>query len=195
MGAEFTTPELYDTLLELALKGDRDCGGLLAYGYVSGEHLTGFGEGRPLFVRHPESPLTLENFIRTHLFTSLCALRTGLNVLMEEEGVKVDEIRGHGGFFKTARVGQRIMAAATGTPVSLLETAGEGGAWGMALLASYMLREKRELSLPDFLDDALSGGVGEAMKPDPDDVAGFEAFFKRYHKGLPIESAAVESLS
>ena len=194
LGAEISTPVLYDTLLGLALKGDADCGGLLAYGYVSGEHLTGFPEGRPLFVRPPESALTIENFIRTHLFTSLCALRIGLNVLMDEEGVQVDEIRGHGGFFKTAHVGQRIMAAATGTPVSLLETAGEGGAWGMALLAAYLLREDPGLTLADYLDAALAGGVGEAVHPDPADVEGFNVFFERYHRGLAIEAAAVEVL-
>lgn len=194
LGMEVPTPQLYDTLLELALQGDSDCGGLLAYGYLSGEHLTGFSEGRPLFVRRPESLLTIENFMRTHLFTSLCALRTGLDVLMDNEGVQVKEIRGHGGFFKTAHVGQRIMAAATRIPVSLLETAGEGGAWGMALLAAYLIRENRELSLPDYLDAALDGGVGEALPPDPKDVEGFNVFFERYHRGLNIEAAAVDAL-
>ena len=194
LGADVSTPVLYDTLLEEALKGDADCGGLLSYGYVSGEHMTGFSEGRPLFVRRPESHFTLANFIRSHLFTSLCALRTGLNILTEEEGVMVDELKGHGGFFKTAHVGRRIMAAATSIPVSLLETAGEGGAWGMALLAGYLRRENKGESLPDFLDKALAGGAGEAMAPDPKDVEGFNAFFRRYHEGLAIERAAVESL-
>ncbi|MDF1569194.1 MAG: FGGY-family carbohydrate kinase [Spirochaetaceae bacterium] len=195
LGAEVSTPVLYDTLLALALKGDPDCGGLLSYGYISGEHITGFSEGRPLFVRKPDAAFTIENFIRSHLFTSLCALRTGLNVLMEEEGVQVDEIRGHGGFFKTAHVGQRIMAAATGTPVSLLESAGEGGAWGMALLASFAIREDESVSLPDFLDEVMKDGVGEAFRPVDADVAGFQAFFERYHRGLAIERAAVDTLS
>jgi len=194
LGTEVPTPVLYDRLLEAALEGDPDCGGLLSYGYVSGEHLTGFSEGRPLFVRPPGAPLTLENFIRAHLFTALCALRTGLNVLMEDEGVEVDEIRGHGGFFKTAHVGQRIMAAATRTPVSLLEGAGEGGAWGMALLAAYALRSDRSVNLPDFLDGILGDRIGEALTPDPVDVAGFDAFFDRYHRGLAIERAAVDHL-
>ena len=194
LGAEFSTAELYDSLLEQALKSEPDAGGLLSYGYISGEHITGFSEGRPLFVRQPQSNFTLANFIRAQLFTSLCALRTGLNVLIEEEGVVVDEIRGHGGFFKTAHVGQRIMAAATNTPVSLLDTAGEGGAWGMALLASYSVRERRDLSLPDFLNTVLEGSIGEAVKPYPEDVEGFNTFFSRYHQGLPIEAAAVESL-
>ena len=187
--------DLYGKLLPLALKGDPDCGGLLSYGYISGEHLTGFSEGRPLFVRASDSNFTLANFMRCHLFSALCALRTGLNVLMDEEGVEVDEIRGHGGFFKTAGVGQRIMAAATGAPVSVLETAGEGGAWGIALLASFMTREGSAGSLPDFLDEVFAGSMGDSIQPDPEDVAGFERFFERYHDGLGIERAAVESLA
>lgn len=195
LGADVSTPVLYDTLLNLALEGDPDCGGLLAYGYVSGEHMTGFSEGRPLFARSSDSRFTLANFMRSHLFTALCALRTGLNILMEEEGVEVDGIRGHGGFFKASGVGQRIMAAATGTPVSILETAGEGGAWGIALLASYMVRENRDESLSEFLNRVFAGSMGEAVPPDPEDVAGFEEFFERYHKGLAIERAAVEFLA
>ncbi len=195
LGMNVSTSVLYDTLLNLALKGDPDCGGLLSYGYISGEHMTGFTEGRPLFVRSPDSKFTLENFIRTHLFTSLCALRTGLNVLMDEEDVKVDEIRGHGGFFKTAEVGQKIMAAATNIPISVLETAGEGGPWGTALLASYMVRENRDKSLSAFLEQVFAGSIEEAVKPDPEDVKGFQLFFDRYHRGLAIEKAAVENLN
>ncbi|MDA3958261.1 xylulokinase [Oceanispirochaeta sp.] len=193
LGAEVTVPVLYDTLLGLALKADPDCGGLLAYGYISGEHMTGFSEGRPLFARSNDSNFTLPNFIRTHLFTALCALKTGLNILIEDEKVVVDEIRGHGGFFKTAEVGQKIMAAATNTPISILETAGEGGAWGIALLAAFMA-QKEKSTLPDFLNDVFKDSMGEAVKPDPSDVKGFNAFFERYHKGLPLEKAAVEYL-
>lgn len=195
LGADVSVPVLYDTLLNLALDGDSDCGGLLSYGYISGEHMTGFSEGRPLFARSSDSSFTLANVIRCHLFTALCALRTGLNILIEEEGVAVDEIRGHGGFFKTAEVGQRIMAAATGAPVSILETAGEGGAWGIALLASYMVQKGDDQSLPEFLKPIFAESMGEAVQPDPKDVAGFNEFFERYHKGLVIERAAVESLS
>lgn len=194
LGMDVSTPVLHDTLLNLALKGDPDCGGLLSYGYISGEHMTGFNEGRPLFVRSSDSRFTLENFIRTQLFTSLCALRTGLNVLMDEEHVKVDEIRGHGGFFKTPEVGQKIMAAATNTPVSVLATAGEGGAWGIALLASFMVRVHRDESLPAFLEKVFTGRMGKAVEPDPEDVKGFQRFFDRYHKGLAIERAAVNNL-
>ncbi|MCG8453845.1 MAG: ATPase [Spirochaetales bacterium] len=192
LGAEVSTADLYDKLLGEALKADADCGGMLSYGYVSGEHMTGFSEGRPLFVRKPDSPLKLGNFIRSHLFTALCALRTGLNVLTEEEGVEVDEIRGHGGFFKTVEVGQRIMAAATRIPVSLLATAGEGGAWGVALLAAFMQEEGKNLA--DFLDEVMGDGMGEPLAPLAEDVAGFQSFFERYHAGLDIERAAVATL-
>jgi sugar (pentulose or hexulose) kinase len=157
--------------------------------------MTGFSEGRPLFVRSSNSNFTLANFMRTHLFSALCALRTGLNILIEEEGVEVDEIRGHGGLFKTAHVGQRIMAAATGTSVSTLATAGEGGAWGIALLAAYMVQKGSGESLPEFLKPVFAESMSEAVQPDPDDVAGFDAFFERYHNGLPVEQAAVDSLS
>ncbi len=194
MGAEFTTPKLYDVLLEAALSGSDDAGGLLHVSYLSGEHMTGFSEGRPLFVRSPEAALDLKNVVRSLLFTSLCALRTGLNVLFDEEGVKVDEIRGHGGFFKTASVGRRIMAAATNTPISLPSSAGEGGAWGMALLAAFLLRKDVTRSLPDYLDSLIADSIDAAVKPLPADVAGFNEYFKRYHACLPIERAAVECL-
>ncbi|MGA8203629.1 MAG: FGGY-family carbohydrate kinase, partial [Woeseiaceae bacterium] len=137
LGADVKDADLYDRLMPLALAGDADCDGLLSYGYVSGEHLTGFSEGRPLFVRKPDAAFTLANFIRVHLFSALGALRTGLDVLTEREGVRVEELCGQGGFFKTPEVGQRIMAAATNTPVSVPQAAGEGGAWGMALLAAF----------------------------------------------------------
>lgn len=195
VGAEVSMPVLYDRLLETALEGDPDCGGLLAYGYITGEHITGFGEGRPVFAREQNCNFSLANFIRAHMFSALCALRTGLNVLMEDEGVEVDEIRGHGGFFKTPVVGERIMAAATNTPVSTLATAGEGGAWGIALLAKYMTREEKSETLPQFLGTVFEGSMSEAVLPNPSDVEGFNTFFKRYHDGLAIERAAVESLA
>ncbi len=192
LGKEVSKSLLYDTLLGQALKGDPDCGGLLSYGYISGEHITGFTEGRPVFARSAEGRFNLANFMRSHLFTALCALRTGLNVLFDEEGVKVDEIRGHGGFFKSPDVGQKIMAAATGTPVSTLKTAGEGGAWGMALLAAFMVRNDKTVTLPEFLSQVFEGSMQEAVKPDPEDIKGFERFFERYHKGLEIEKAAIQ---
>ncbi|HAK47506.1 MAG TPA: ATPase [Spirochaeta sp.] len=194
LGAEISTDELYDRMMKLALTGDPDCGGLLAYGYHSGEHMTGFTEGRPLFVRRSGDKFTPANIIRAQLFTSLCALRTGLNILFDQEKVSVDVLKGHGGFFKTEGVGERIMAAATNTPVSVLSTAGEGGAWGIALLAAFTAREDRSVTLPDYLDSILGSDTAKAVKPDAEDSNGFLKFFERYHAGLAIERAAVDNL-
>ena len=186
--------KLFGTLYNKALEGDADCGGLLAYNYFSGEHVTGFEEGRPLFVRTPESRFNLANFMRVNLFTSLGALKTGCDILLKEENVKVDNITGHGGLFKTKGVGQSILAAALNAPVSVMETAGEGGAWGMALLASYMVN-KGNMSLDNFLNDKVfAGEKGTTIAPDAKDVAGFDKFIERYKNGLPIERAAVESM-
>ena len=194
LGAETDTEKLYDTMMRSALDADTDCGGLLAFGYHSGEHITGFTEGRPLLVRRPDSSFNPANIIRAQLFTSLCALRTGLNILTEEEGVQVDEIKGHGGFFKTEGVGERIMAAALETPVSVLSTAGEGGAWGIALLAAFMTRSDAGIPLPDYLDQVFGSGSGNSVSPESRDVEGFREFFRRYHGGLAIEQAAVDTL-
>jgi sugar (pentulose or hexulose) kinase len=194
LGAQVTADELYGRLLPLATAGDPDAGGLLAINYVSGEHLTGFTEGRPLFVRSEDARFTLENVMRAMYFASLCSLRAGLDILTDEEGVVIEEIRGHGGFFKGGDTGQRMMAAALNVPVSIPETAGEGGAWGMAVLAAYMLRADRAQPLSDYLDGMIAGRIGPAVTPDPRDVAGFEAFFARHGAGLSIERAAVEAL-
>ncbi|PYG89424.1 sugar (pentulose or hexulose) kinase [Ruminiclostridium sufflavum DSM 19573] len=195
LGMDIGKPKLYDTLLGLALKGASDCGGLLAYGYISGEHITHFEEGCPLFVRTSKSSFNLANFMRVNLFTALGALKTGLNILFEEEAVRVDKILGHGGFFKTKEVGQKIMSAAINAPVSIMETAGEGGAWGIALLGSYMLNRKNDESLGSFLNEKVfAGEQGRSVNPDPADVAGFNEFMKRYTAGLAVERAAVDYL-
>jgi sugar (pentulose or hexulose) kinase len=174
--------------------GDADGGGLLAYNYVSGEHLTHLEEGRPLFVRTPESHFTLSNFMRAHLFSALGALKIGLDIF-EKEKVKIDQILGHGGFFKTKEVGQKIMAAAMNVPVSVMETAGEGGAWGIALLASYLLHKEANEPLETYLSNKVFAGEnGTTITPGPRDVDGFTAFMERYKKGLVIERAAVEVL-
>ena len=194
-GMKVDKNELYGTLYRKALEGDPDGGGLLAYNYFSGEHITGFEEGRPLFVRNPENNFNLANFMRVHLFTALGALKTGLDILMKEEGVKVDKMIGHGGLFKTKEVGQKIMAAAVNTPVTVMETAGEGGAWGIAVLASYMINKEEGESLSAFLDNKVfAGQTGVELAPDAKDVEGFDVFVKRYTAGLAIEKAAVEAL-
>lgn len=194
-GMKVDKNELFGTLYRKALEGDPDCGGLLAYNYFSGEHITGFEEGRPLFVRNPESNFNLANFMRVHLFTALGALKTGLDILLKEENVQIDRMMGHGGLFKTKEVGQKIMAAAVNAPVTVMETAGEGGAWGIALLASYMKNKKDGESLAQFLErDVFAGQEGVTLEPDSTDVEGFNRFVERYIKGLPIEKAAVETL-
>ena len=195
LGVEVPKAKLYDTLLAQALEGDPDCGGLLAYGYISGEHMTHFEEGRPLFVRAAGSRFSLANFMRANLYSSLCALKIGLDILYEHEAVRLDELRGHGGFFKNRGVGQKMMAAAANVPVSVLETAGEGGAWGIAVLAAYMAGPAADQSLDDFLSrEVFLAQKKTTVLPDPDDVAGFEAYMKRYLQGLPIEKAAVDNL-
>lgn len=194
-GVEVDMDKLFYTLYNKALEGDKDCGGLLAYNYFSGEHITGFEEGRPLFVRNPDSKFNLANFMRTHLYTSLGALKVGMDILVKGERVVVDRITGHGGLFKTKGVGQGILAGAIDATVSVMKTAGEGGAWGIALLASYMLQKEDGETLADYLQEKVFGGdEGEKMEPTPEDVKGFDTFIKRYQAGLPIERAAVDSL-
>ncbi|MDO4323323.1 MAG: FGGY-family carbohydrate kinase [Lachnospiraceae bacterium] len=195
-GVDVDMNKLFGTLYNKALEGDKDCGGLLAYNYFSGEHVTGFDAGRPLFVRTPDSKFNLANFMRVNLYTSLGALKVGLDILLKEEDVKIDRITGHGGLFKTKGVGQKILAAAMNSPISVMETAGEGGAWGIALLASYMVNKKDGETLDEFLNNnVFAGNTGVEMKPDAEDVAGFDVFTERYKAGLPIERAAVESLN
>lgn len=197
LGVEVSESKLYELLYQKALTADADAdgGGLLAYNYLSGEHITHFEEGRPMFVRTPESRFNLSNFMRAHLFSSLGALRIGLDILFEQEKVKIDKILGHGGFFKTKEVGQRVMAAAMNVPVSVMETAGEGGAWGIALLASYMLHKMENEPLETYLSNKVfAGEKGSTIAPDQADVSGFAAFMERYKKGLVIERAAVEGL-
>lgn len=194
-GIEVDMNRLFGTLYNKALEGDADCGGLLSYGYLSGENITGVTEGRPMFVRSPESKFNLANFMRSHLFTALGALKVGMDILLKEEGVEIDSILGHGGLFKTKGVGQGILAAAINTPVSVMETAGEGGPWGMALLASYMIHKEEGEALGDYLTKKVfAGAQGTSMEPDPKDVEGFEVFIERYKKGVAIEQAAVDHL-
>jgi len=193
-GVEVDMNELYAKLYFKALEGDADCGGLLSYGYFAGEDIMKVSEGRPLFVREQKSKFNLANFMRSHLFSTCGALKVGMNLLMEAEDVKIDKMLGHGGLFKTKGVGQRIMAAAIEAPVYVMETAGEGGAWGIALLAAYLA--KRDTGkLDDFLKDQVFGGEeGIKMEPDARDVDGFNQYVERYVKGIEIEKAAIEAL-
>ena len=195
MGQKTDMNELYGTLYRKALEGDADCGGLLAYGYFSGEHVTGFAEGRPLFVRTPDAKFSLANFMRVNLFTALGAIKIGMDILFKQEHVTLDELLGHGGLFKTEGVGQKVVAAAVNVPVSVMKTAGEGGAWVIAVLANYMATKGADESLSDYLNNKVFADEESVrMEPDAKDVAGFETFIERYKKGLVIERAACEGL-
>jgi sugar (pentulose or hexulose) kinase len=192
LGFKVSTSQLFSSLFNHALQGEADGGGLLAYNYFSGEPITALEKGAPLFVRTPDSHFSLANFMRTHLYSALATLKIGMDILFDQEKVKVDQVLGHGGFFKTRGVGQRIMAAAMNTPVSVMETAGEGGAWGIALLAAYHVSKKSQQPLEDYLNGEVFRGENSiTLTPDPEDVKGFAAFMKRYTQGLEIERTAV----
>ena len=193
LGIPVDMDEIYSKLYNIALTGDTDCGGLLSYNYISGEPVTGFADGRPLFVRSANDKFNLANFMRTHLYASVGVLKIGNDILFNEEKIKVDRITGHGGLFRTKGVGQRILAAAINSPISVMETAGEGGAWGIALLGSYLVNNEKKQSLADFLDESVFvGDAGIEVSPTPEDVAGFNAYIENYKAGLPIEEAAVK---
>ena len=193
LGIPVDMDEIYSKLYNIALTGDTDCGGLLSYNYISGEPVTGLADGRPLFVRSANDKFNLANFMRTHLYASVGVLNIGNDILFNEEKIKVDKITGHGGLFRTKGVGQRILAAAINSPISVMETAGEGGAWGIALLGSYLVNNEKKQSLADFLDESVFvGDAGIEVSPTPEDVAGFNAYIENYKAGLPIEEAAVK---
>jgi sugar (pentulose or hexulose) kinase len=186
---------LYDTLYRKALEGEGDGGGLLSYNYYGGEPITALEQGRPLWVRMPDSNLSLANFMRVILYSSMATLKIGMDRLTEKEGIGLDRLLGHGGLFKTRGVGQRLMASALNVPVVLMESAGEGGPWGMALLAAYLVQKGADETLEDFLSNkvfAHAGGV--SVEPDAQDRQGFADFMERYKAGIPIERAAVEYL-
>ena len=210
MGIEVDTNKLYTTMFKAALGGAPDCGGLMGFNYFSGEPVTGFAEGRPVFARKINADFSFANFMRLHLFSAVSTLKVGLDILLREEDVKVDKLYGHGGFFKTPEVGQRIMSAATGGPITVMETAGEGGAWGMAILALYLTKvisgsegdnsgasdaSDGSLTLPDFLNNNIfAGESGSTITATAEEIKGFDEFMESFKAALPIERAAVETL-
>jgi sugar (pentulose or hexulose) kinase len=196
LGAEADSATVFRTLFTAALDGAGDGGGMLAYNYLSGEPITELEEGRPLFLRSPDSPLDLGSFMRTHLYSSLATLRIGMDVLQKAEGVRLDRMFAHGGLFKTEGVAQRFLAAAIDTPVSVGDVAAEGGAWGIAVLAAFAAGRAAEQGLADYLDGTVFTDASlQTADPDPADVAGFDAFMQRYLAGLPVERAAVEHVA
>jgi sugar (pentulose or hexulose) kinase len=195
MCGEANVPKIgkfFDNLIGKSLEADKDCGGLLAYNYLSGETITGFNSGRPLFVRAENAKFNVANFMRVQMFASLGALRAGMNILYDEEKVPVESMTGAGGYFKT-EAGLKYMAAAMKTSVSAMETAGEGGPWGMALLAAFAADGKKDLA--DFLNKEVFASCKKTTSaPEAELVESFNIYFERYMKGLSIEKAAVEAL-
>ncbi len=195
-GVDIPKWKLYDLLYFEGERGDKDCGGLLSYNYVSSENITEVNAGRPLFVRTHESKFTLANMMRAHLYSAFGTLKMGCDIMLKEEGVKLDRITGHGGIFKTERVGQSFLAAALGVPVTLMKTAGEGGAWGMAVLANFLIHKERKEELSDYLENRVfANQQGVTLVPDPEDEEGFERYTERYKRGLPIVRQAVKDMA
>ncbi|WP_300763846.1 xylulokinase [uncultured Bacteroides sp.] len=193
MGMPVDMDEIFGKLYNNALTGDADCGGLISYNYFSGEPVTGLAEGRPLFIRTAGDKFNLANFMRAHLYASVGVLKIGNDILFNEEKIKVDRITGHGGLFRTKGVGQKVLAAAINSPISVMETAGEGGAWGIALLGSYLVNNDKKQSLSDFLDEKVfAGNTGTEVAPTAEDVAGFNKYIEEYKACIPVEEAAVK---
>lgn len=191
-GVKVDKNELYGVLYRKALEGAADCGGVTAYNYFSGEPITGLDAGRPMVVRTPDADFSLANFMRSHLYSAVATLKIGMDILLKEEHVAVDSLMGHGGFFKTPVVGQRVMAAGMNAPITVMDTASEGGAWGIAILAAFMKEKKDGETLSSYLNDKIfAGQTGTTLNPDPEDVKGFDAFLEEYKKLLPAEKAAV----
>ncbi|GIE80599.1 ATPase [Actinoplanes philippinensis] len=193
LGVSASSGQIFETLFRSALTGAADGGGLMAFNYLSGEPITKLHEGRPLFLREPGSALTLGSFMRTQLYSALATLRIGMDVLQKAESVQLDSMFAHGGLFKTEGVAQKLLAAAINTPVSVGDLAGEGGAWGIAVLAGFVTARQPGQSLADFLTTSVFAGAQlDTAEPEPEDVAGFNAFMQRYVAALPVEQAAVE---
>ncbi len=194
MGVSLNMGDIFTALFKKSTEADSDLGKILSYNYFSGEHITGFESGRPLLVREPDSNFSLANFMRVQLFTSFGALRTGYDILRKNESVALDKILGHGGFFKTPEVGQSVLAAVMNAPVSVMETAGEGGAWGIAVLASFMVHKENE-TLSQFLErKVFASQKMTTVLPDSEIVKSFDSFMISYAKGLSVERAAVDNL-
>ena len=192
-GSELTKPRIYDMLYECALNADRDCGGIISYNFFSGEPVLKLQEGRPLLMREENASFNLPNFMRAQIYSTMAALKIGMEIL-DGENVVIDRLTGHGGLFKTPVVGQRLMAGAMNTPITVMETAGEGGAWGIAVLAKYA-SDASGLLLDEYLDSKVFSNLKcTVIEPNSDDVNGFNEYMKKYKAGLSAEQAAINSI-
>ena len=191
IGMPVSKGRLYDTLLRSVFDGEKDCGGVLSYSFISGEHIVGLEKGVPMVLRDPEKPLRIADFMRSLLYSSLSSMRIGLDILSKEEGVKAELLIGHGGFFKTSDVGLHILSSATGVKSAVMSTAGEGGAWGAALLASYI---GSDMPFSDYLAMIFKDATLEVSEPGSDDVEGYGRYLEKFTKGLAIERMATEVL-
>lgn len=195
LGVDVKTDKLYETLFQAAAKADHDAGGLINYSYLSGENITRMPVGRPLFVRSPNSAFTLANFVLTQLYAALAPLKIGMDILKKEEQIHTDIFIAHGGLFKTPGIAQQVLANALNTPIAVMSTAGEGGAWGMAVLAVFAKNKDQYQNLEEFLEhEVFANPDSTILTPVPEGVSGYEAFLERYQKGLPIESMAIKCL-
>ena len=194
-GVDVPKSEIYDKLYAAALSAPADCGGLVSCNYFSGEHVTGFTEGRPMLIRTPEAQFDVSTLMRSLIYSCMATLKIGMDILLGEEKVELDKLLAHGGLFKAPVVGQRFLASALNVPVAVMESAGEGGAWGIALLAAFTARENKAQSLAGFLDQQVfSKFASSVMQPNADDSKGFAAYTERFKAGLSAQRAAVEAI-
>ncbi len=194
-GAELHKNKLYQLFYQKALEGEADCGGLVNFNYYSGEPVTGLEDGRPMLLRHPNARLNLANLARVQLYSAMATLKLGMDMLVKEEDVRVDCMMGHGGMFKVPMVGQKLMASALEIPVAVQKTAGEGGPWGMALLAAYRMNKKEGQTLEQYLvSEVFATSECTTCHPEKEESKGFEAFIRRYTACIPVEQAAVQAL-
>ena len=194
-GVEVDTGKLYTTLFNKALEGDADCGGLLTYGFISGENIMECPTGRPMYIRSENARFNLANFMRSHIYSAFGALKVGMDLLQKEEKIAIDTLYGHGGIFKTPGVAQRFLAAAMNTPISVMATAGEGGPWGMAVLAAY-LTESANMKLEDFLEkEVFKGSDIDTIAPEDNEVAGFETYIESFKSVIGAEREAINGMN
>ncbi len=192
IGVSCTMPQALDAIFFAALDGKEDCAGVRTINYFSGEPVTGLAEGRPLLMRDPDADFSFENLSRAHLYGAVATLKIGMDILTEQEKVSIDTLMGHGGFFKAEGVGQKLMAGALSTPVSVMETAGEGGPWGIALLAAYRVWAENGETLEDYLAKRVfAGSKSTTVLPQGKDQTGFSEYMKGFYKALEVEKAAV----